>query len=182
MKPYSNNTDKQLIEQIDAGKKNALQLLYERHESYWFRMCLRYGRNRQEAQDMFQEGVAKVFAVLYQFDEDRGSFKAWSNKVLLNEGLKFLKKQLWQQSFKDLDEVDYPFSAMDAIGEITAKELTEIIQQLPVGYRLVFNMHELEGYKHHEIAEMLGISTGTSKSQLHKAKKMLHQKMKLLFR
>jgi len=181
LKLTTNKTDGQLIEQIEAGSKTAIQLLYERHESYWFRMCLRYGNNRHEAEDMFQEGVTRVFSVLYQFDEERGSFKAWSNKVLLNEGLKFLKKQLWQQSFENLDDVDDQFSEMDAIGEITAKELISIIQQLPVGYRVVFNMHELEGYKHREIAEILGISAGTSKSQLYKAKKMLHQKMKLLF-
>lgn len=181
MESFSQHTDEQLIKLVKTGDKKAIQLLYERHETYWFRMCLRYGRNREEAQDMFQEGVAKVFAVLKKYNEEKGSFKAWSNKVLLNEGLNFLKKQLWQQSFEDLEEATHHFSELDAFGEITAKELTEIIQQLPVGYRVVFNMHQIEGYKHHEIAEIIGISIGTSKSQLHKAKKMLHQKMKLLF-
>jgi len=182
LKLSTRSADWQLIEQINVGNKAAIPLLYERHESYWFRMCLRYGRNRQEAQDMFQEGVAKLFSVLNKFDANKGSFKAWSNKVLLNEGIKFLKKQVWQQSFEDLEEADEQFSTEDALGELSAKELIEVIQQLPVGYRMVFNMHELEGYKHHEIAKALGISVGTSKSQLFKAKKMLHQKMKLLFK
>lgn len=181
MENFSQHTDEQLVSQVKTGNKQAIQMLYERHESYWFRMCLRYGQNREEAQDMFQEGVAKVFSVLKKFDLEKGNFKAWSNRVLLNEGLTFLKKQLWQQSFEDLEEVNDHFSTMDAFGGITAKELTEIIQQLPVGYRVVFNMHELEGYKHQEIAEIIGITVGTSKSQLFKAKKMLHKKMKVLF-
>jgi len=178
---FSQHTDNQLIKQIKTGNKKAIQLLYERHESYWFRMCLRYCRNRDEAQDMFQEGVAKVFSVFDKFNVSQDSFKAWSNKVLLNQGLKYLKKQQWQQSFVDIDEAKDHFFELDAFEEITAKELTEIIQQLPVGYRVVFNMHELEGYKHREIAEIIGISVGASKSQLFKAKKMLHKKMKLLF-
>lgn len=182
MRLSTSNTDWQLIEQINAGNKQAISLLYERHELYWFRMCLRYGRNREEAQDMFQEGVAKLFSVLNKFDKEKGSFKAWSNKVLLNEGIKFLKKQVWQHSFENLEKANEQFSLEDAIGELSAKELIEVIQQLPVGYRTVFNMHELEGYKHHEIAKALDISPGTSKSQLFKAKKMLHQKMKLLFK
>lgn len=156
--------------------------MYEQHESYWFRICLRYGRNRTDAQDIFQEGVGKVFQVLDQFDEARGSFEAWSNRVIVNEALKYLKKNQWQASFEELEniepEVEWP---LEEGPDISAKALTQMIQQLPFGYRVVFNMYEIEGYTHREIATYLGISVGTSKSQLSKAKRTLQQQLKQLF-
>ncbi len=174
--------DPQLIRMTQAGDQAATTQLYERYESYWFRICLRYGRNRAEAQDIFQEGTVRLFQVLGKFDAERGAFKSWSSKVIVNAALNYLKKYQWQQSFEDLEmagrEVD---ESADILGKLSVKELIEVIQKLPSGYRVVFNMHEIEGYTHHEIAETLNISVGTSKSQLSKAKKMLRQKLSLLF-
>lgn len=174
--------DHQLIREIRAGNKAATKKLYERHEPYWFRLCLRYGRNRSDAQDILQEGVVKVFQVLDKFDPGRGSFKGWSNKVIVNEALKYLKAHQWQESFEDLESIaEKPEEPEITDEKITAKELVKLIQQLPFGYRMVFNMHEIEGYSHQEIADTLNISVGTSKSQLSKAKKALQQQLKLLF-
>ena len=174
--------DLTLIKKSLQGDRAATEGLYMRHEPYWFRICQRYGRNRSEAQDIFQEGVVRVFQMLEKFDAARGNFQGWSNKVMVNAALQYLKKHHWQQSFEDLSiaegEIDW---SVDALGKISAKELIEVIQQLPSGYRVVFNMYEIEGYSHREIAEALNISVGTSKSQLSKAKKLLRHQLNILF-
>ncbi len=158
-----------------------MQELYRQHERHWFRLCLRYARNRSEAQDMMQEGLMMVFRDLHQFDAERGAFRSWSNRVMVNAALRFLKKHQWQLSFEDLEavgqEVDRSASALE---KLSAKEITRLIQQLPTGYRVVFNLYEVEGYAHREIAQLLNISVGTSKSQLSKAKKMLRQSIESL--
>ncbi len=173
--------DQLLIKKTLGRDKLASKQLYDKYESYWFRLCLRYGRNRSDAQDIFQEGVVKIFQNLKKFDIDKGAFKSWSSRVLINEALKYLKKSQWQSSFEDLAEAGQELDwSSHIIERITAKELTELIQQLPLGYRVVFNMYEIEGYSHKEIAETLNISVGTSKSQLSKAKKALQHKLTLL--
>lgn len=177
-----NRTDQSIIKKILAGDKSAMQMLYEQQERHWFRLCLRYGRNRAEAQDIMQEGLIMIFRDLRQFDVGRGSFQSWSNRVMVNSALRFLKKNQWQQSFEDLKEAEKESDFSENIlDKISAKELTQVIQQLPSGYRIVFNMYEIEGYSHKEIAEALNISIGTSKSQLSKAKKALRQKLEVLF-
>lgn len=177
-----NQNDQSLITKIKKGDKVAINQLYQRHKSYWFRICLRYGRNRDEAQNLFQDGVAKVFQEIEKFDNERKTFNAWSNKVLINEILKSLKKNQWQETFEDLDTSDTRFEwTGEIIEKISAKELTEIIQSLPFGFRMVFNMYEIEGYTHREIAAKLNISVGTSKSQLSRAKKALQYKIQMLF-
>ncbi len=174
--------DQLLIKEILRGKREAAASLYAQHERYWFRLCLRYGRNKSEAQDIFQEGVAKVFERLDKFDVERGTFANWSNRVIVNEALKYLKKHQWQQTFEDIETVGNRADVSeDILEKITAKELTALIQQLPLGYRVVFNMYEIEGYSHKEIAETLNISVGTSKSQLSKAKRTLREQLKVLF-
>lgn len=174
--------DSQLIRQAAKGKKAAIAELYARHERYWFRICLRYGRNRSEGQDMFQEGVAKVFEKLKKYDPKRGSFEIWSNRVIVNEALQYLRRNQWQQSFEDLELAGDEESEMESsLDQISARELTEMIQSLPSGYRAVFNLYEIEGYSHQEIAAQLNISVGTSKSQLYKARHLLQRKLNVLF-
>ncbi|MCH2085407.1 MAG: RNA polymerase sigma factor [Saprospiraceae bacterium] len=170
-----------LIERIIKGDQAAMQQLYQQHERYWFQICLRYGRSRSEAQDILQDGLIRVFKDLYQFDPKRGQFSTWSNRLMVNAALNYLKKYQWQYSFEDLDAVmNEPDFSETALQRISAKEIVQVIQQLPTGYRVVFNMYEMEGYSHREIAEALNISVGTSKSQLSKAKKMLRQKIEVL--
>lgn len=171
-----------LIRRARKGNKIAIEKLYVQYEQKWFSLCLRYAHNKSEAEDIFQEGITKVFQNLNKFDLDKGSFQSWTNKVIINAALKYLKKHQWQQSFTDLELTEDKVAwSNDILGEITAKELINVIQQLPSGYRMVFNMREIEGYSHKEIAEALNITVGTSKSQLSKAKKALQQKIKVLF-
>lgn len=170
--------DHQLIAKILHGERQAEQELYNRHERRWFRLCLRYGKSRMEAMDILQEGLIAIFKDLYQFDAKRGTFVHWSNRVLVNAALRFLKKHQWQQTFMDLEAAENESEITeDALDKIAAKELIHLIHQLPLGYRIVFNMYVIEGFSHKEIAEQLKISTGTSKSQLSKAKKALRNQL-----
>lgn len=170
--------DNHFISKILLGEKWAEKSLYERHQQRWFRLCLRYGKNRMEAMDMLQEGLIEVFKDLNQFDSKRGTFVHWSNRVMVNAALRFLKKNQWQQNFTDLEEVENEAEVSeDALDKIAAKELIQLIHQLPLGYRIVFNMYVIEGFSHQEIANYLNITTGTSKSQLSKAKKALRKKL-----
>jgi len=174
--------DQILIKKILRGQAAAADLLYHKHETYWFRLCLRYARNKDEAEDLFQEGVSTVFKQLKKFDQQRNSFNAWSNKVIIHAALAWLKKHQWQQSFEDLSTLESgPILSESILDQLTAKELIQLIQKLPSGYRVVFNLYEVEGYSHKEIAVMLNISIGTSKSQLFKAKRLLRAQLELLF-
>lgn len=177
-----NSDEHRLIQKAVSGEEPAIQMLYEKHQRHWFRLCLRYGKNRDEAQDIMQEGLVAVFRDLKQFDSKRGEFKSWSNRVMVNAALRYLKKHQWQQNFEDLELAESePDLSENALGKLSAKELTQVIQKLPSGYRIVFNMYVIEGYTHQEIAKELNISIGTSKSQLSKAKKLLRQKLEILF-
>ena len=141
-------------------------------------ICLRYAHNRDKAQDMLQEGLISVFNNLKQYDHRKATFAAWSNKVMVNAALQQLRK--WKKlKFDDAIE-DYENKLMyteDVYASIGAKELTSLVQNLPEGYRVVFNLYVMEGYLHREIAEMLSISENTSKTQLLKAKKMLRNQL-----
>ena len=140
----------------------------------WFGTSLRYARNQNEAQDIFQEGLLQIFKDLRQFKIEKAKFSTWSNRVLIHAALKYLKKNQWQNTFKNIEEVDDNRSlSANIIENISAKEITKLISSLPLGYRLVFNMFVVEGFTHVEIAKHLEISVGTSKSQLFKARKTL---------
>lgn len=175
-------SDSELIQQVLLGKKRAERVLYDKYKQLWFRLCLRYGRNRSEAEDILQEGLLFIFRDLKQFDANRGQFKSWSCRVLVNAALRYLKKNQWQQSFSDLETVTTEASiSNDILEQLSAKELTLIIQKLPSGYRVVFNMYAIEGYSHKEIAQELNISVSTSKSQLFKARRALKKDLEVLF-
>lgn len=173
--------DEKLIRKAQKGDKTAGQRLYQLHEVFWFRICLRYGKNRSEARDIFQEGVILIFKNIKQFDVKRGQFQSWSNRIMVNAALKYLKQQHWQQSFEDLETANDAVDNMEtALDKIALKELIGVIQELPLTYRLVFNLYVMEGYSHKEVAEKLQIPVATSKSRLSKAKKALRQQLEIL--
>ncbi len=141
-------------------------------------VCLRYAHCKPDADDMLQEGLISIFRDLKQFDVRKGSFGAWSNRVLVNAILQYLRK--WKKlklndDFQEMSQI--LIEDEDVFSTMSAKELTLLIQQLPTGYRIVFNLYVIEGYKHREIAELLNISENTSKTQLLKAKKMLRVRL-----
>ena len=139
-------------------------------------LSLRYGKNKSQADDIFQEGLINIFKDLHQFDVSRAAFGTWSSRVMINAALRYLKKYNWIDSFTDLDHaLDKGDQSETVYEQLAAKELTQLIKQLPLGYRLVFNMYAIEGFSHKEIAEELGITVGTSKSQLSKARAQLRR-------
>ena len=162
------------------GDALAQRQLYDMHRTRWFMLCLRYGKSKSEAEDILQEGLIRIFKDLHQYDERRSQFSTWSNRLIVHAALHFLKKNQWHKSLLDIDDVHMDNHNSDEIySKIAAKELTHLIQGLPIGYRLVFNMYVIEGYTHKEIAKELGIKEGTSKSQLFKAKRELRSKLDL---
>lgn len=156
------------------GDQAAQRQLYEQYRTRWYMISLRYGKSNVQADDIFQEGIIQIYKDLNQFDPKRGAFSTWSSRVLVNAALRYLRKYNWTNTLNNEGEMNLVESSDETVYQkLAAKELTALIQKLPVGYRLVFNMYVLEGFKHHEIADKLGITTGTSKSQLAKARKQL---------
>ena len=175
-KPDLKREDEILLSGSLKGDPNAQRQLYDRYKVSMFRLCLRYARGRDEAEDFLQEGFIRVFKDLNQFTA-KGPLGAWIRKVVLNTVLQEIRRK---SKFKEveLDEIMFQLpSEVDIEGALNAKVITEIIQQLPLGYRTVFNLFAIEGYSHKEISEQMGISESTSKTQLLKAKKWLRNKI-----
>lgn len=170
-----------LIKKARKRDRKAQAQLYEQFGSLWYSISLRYNADEDDARDALQNALIKIYSNIKQFDPDRGSFKSWSSRIVVNENLMFLRKQ--KRKFTQApEELSYelPDEDQSAMDILSAKELTRMIQSLPDGYRSVFNLYVIEGFSHEEIAEQLGISPGTSKSQLFKAKKYLRQKLEVL--
>lgn len=157
---------------------SAQRALYDLHKVKWFMICLRYAPNKAEAEDMLQEGLINVFKELKQYDPKKAAFAAWSNKVIVNAALQYLRKWKNMNLNLSIDDYEDQFAQNeDVFDTLSAKELTSFVQKLPDGYRVVFNLYVMEGYKHREIADLLSISENTSKTQLLKAKKMLSNQL-----
>ncbi len=165
-------TETQLIAALRRGESRAHKVAYERFSGRMLAVCMRYCANRDDAEEVMIDGFMRVFEKISQFRED-GSFEGWIRRVMVTESLMFLRKnKQWRQEIPIDDvtaEPDYAW-ADTAIHE---NELLRMVNQLPDGYRTVFNLYAIEGYNHAEIAELLGISEGTSKSQLSRARAIL---------
>ncbi len=170
-------TQEKFIEAVVQGNERARRALYERYKVKLFMVCLRYGRDRAEAEDMLQEGFIVIYKDIKQYS-GKGNLEGWLRRVVVNTALRYLRK--WKNPFVAMDEqlevADYKEdTSYDA--PLNVQQLTKMIQELPVGYRTVFNMYVMDSYTHKEIASYLNINAGTSKSQLAKARKMLRQKV-----
>jgi len=152
------------------GDRLAQKQLFGHFKGKMFALCLRYANSREDAEDILQEGFVKVFRDLGQYT-GVGNFEGWVRKVFVNTALQHLQRNKKNLLTSELDGQDFPDEPPTYDAEETpAKNMTRMLQQLPPGFRTVFNLHVLEGYSHPEIAEILGISVGTSKSQLLRAK------------
>ncbi|GAB4052302.1 RNA polymerase sigma factor [Spirosoma litoris] len=172
-------TEAQLIAALKRGESRAHKVVYERFAGKMLAVCTRYCANRDDAEEVMIDGFMRVFEKIEQFRED-GSFEGWIRRVMVTESLMFLRKnKQWRQEIPIEDvtvEPDYAW-ADTAVNE---NDLLRMVNQLPDGYRTVFNLYAIEGYSHAEIAEMLGISEGTSKSQLSRARMLLQANLKKL--
>ncbi|MBL7806270.1 MAG: RNA polymerase sigma factor [Saprospiraceae bacterium] len=152
------------------GDRLAQKQFFELFKGKMFALCLRYANSREDAEDILQDGFVKVFRDLGQY-AGAGNFEGWVRKIFVNTALQHLHRQKRSPLITDLDGQDFPDETDPYMAEEPpAKNMIRILQQLPVGFRTIFNLHVLEGYSHPEIAEIMGISVGTSKSQLLRAK------------
>ncbi|MBS1764058.1 MAG: sigma-70 family RNA polymerase sigma factor [Bacteroidetes bacterium] len=163
----------ELIQQCKAGDGRAQKKVYELTASKMMGVCLRYTKDEDEAKDLLQDGYIKVFQKIATY-RGEGSLEGWIKKVIINTALENLRsKKLSFESF-DNQYIDTSDTAVTNT-KMEAKDLLKLIQSLPDGYRTVFNLFAIEGYSHQEIANQLGISAGTSKSQFARARQLLQK-------
>ena len=168
-----NSSEKNIIQGCEKGDRLAQQQLYEKYKAMLFGVCLRYAHNRMEAEDFLQEGFIRIYRDLYQYQPEK-ALGAWLRRVMVNCCLRQLEKQKKLFSEVDWDKIGGSYEMeVEEVNENREQQLIKMIQQLPPGYRAVFNMYVIEGYTHQEIGEYLKISSNTSKSQLSRAKRLL---------
>ncbi len=167
----------QLIRALKGSDPKAQRMLYEKFSGKLMSVCLRYVGDRMTAEDILVQGFMKIFDSVPQFREE-GSFEGWMRRIMVNEALAYLRQQrriLDNVSIEEAAAVpDYTYADQN----LEASEIMEMIGKLPFGYRTVFNLYAIEGFTHLEIAETLGITESTSKSQLHRARAHLQKMMK----
>lgn len=169
-------TEKELIISCKKGDRKAQKDLFNRFASKMYVLCLRYARHRLEAEDIMQDAFIKVFKNLDQF-QFKGSFEGWVKRIMINTALKNYQKSSFQKEEIGIHDSYNESSSAKAYSNLGQQELLKLINDLPNGYKLVFNLYAIEGFKHKEIAKMLQIDEGTSRSQLLKARKALQQKI-----
>lgn len=168
-------TDEQIIRGCQKNDSKAQKLLYDKHAPKMMGVCLRYTGSTDEAKDLLQDGFIKVFKSISSFRFD-GRIEGWIKKVMVNTALENLRKK--KLILEKLDE-EYSDNQDHQAADLNhnVKDLLRMLQQMPHGYRTVFNLYAIEGYSHNEIADKLEITEGTSKSQYARAKEYLQKLM-----
>ncbi len=169
-------TEIEIIERCRQQDAKAQRFLYERYAPKMLGVCRRYISSREDAEDVLGEAMFKVFENIHTF-QSSGSFEGWIRRIIVNEALMFLRKKRLLTVDTDgaeLNSIDHA-TPLSIEHELAAKEILQLLEKLPTGYRTVFNLFVIEGYKHVEIAELLNISINTSKSQLILAKDRMRQ-------
>lgn len=175
-------TDEQLIKACKRQDPKAQEQLYRRYAGRLMGICLRYGKSREEAEDIFQEAFIKVFQHISNLKEDL-ALDAWVKKIVVHTAINHYHKNKKHFDTVDGDMIQENNENEDyqkIMDQLSNEELLKLINQLPPGYRMVFNLYIIEGYTHPEIAEMLNTSVSNSKNQLMKAKNTLKRKLEEL--
>jgi RNA polymerase sigma factor (sigma-70 family) len=170
-------SEEELIKGCLAGTWAFQQMLYKRYAAKMLTVCMRYTSNREEAEDILQEGFILVFEKMGQF-KMKGSFEGWIRRIVINKAIENFRKSVHIYPLTSLDgNENLAISAEEVLSNINAKELLKMVQDLPPMYKMVFNLYVFEGMTHKEIAEKLGIAEGTSKSNLSDARTILKRKI-----
>lgn len=168
-------TDENIIRGCRRGDRKAQQALYEQYKSMLFNVCLRYASGWHEAEDWLQDGLVQIFTHLGQY-QPTGPLGAWLRKVMVNTALQQIRKKRQAFQMVDIEEVAGNFEADGQLFDRYREEaLVRMLQQLPEGYRAVFNLYVMEGHSHQAIGELLGITESASRSQLSRAKTLLRK-------
>lgn len=169
-------TEKDLIEGCIKEIRAAQKALYERYCRKMMVICQRYSKSVHEAEDILQEGFIKIFANIKSFRGD-ARLDTWMTRIMINTALNAQRQKLYLLPMVDVEAIDIKEDDQVSLSEFHLNELIAIVQSLPDGCRMVFNLFAIEGYSHKEIGDMLAISEGTSKSQYNRAKSLLKLKL-----
>ncbi|MCX2584918.1 RNA polymerase sigma factor [Pedobacter sp. MR22-3] len=176
MKLTRSYTINDLMEGCKTGDRKMQELLYRQTAPKMLAVCMRYAKDKMEAEDVLQMGYIKIFQKIKEYRGD-GSFEGWIRRVMVNTAIESYRKNLRSLNVVDIDEAyEQPSTGFD-FGTLGMQDLMKVIQKLADGYRMVFNMYVIEGYSHKEIGETLGISEGASKSQLSRARAILKEEI-----
>ncbi len=167
-----NTPESDLIKGCMEGNRRMQEELYSRFSPRMYAVCLRYAGNAEEAEDILQESFIKVFKKLDSFRSE-GSFEGWVRRIFVNTAIEHFRRKRYLMPVTEKEENTIEGKYVSVLDELAEKDILALVQELSPGYRTVFNMYVVEGYTHKEIADMLGISEGTSKSQLSRAKVIL---------
>jgi len=171
-------TENEILDGCIKNNRAMQKILYDKYASKFYALCLRYVHDKAEADDILQEGFLKIFTNIHQFSREH-SIEAWMRRIIVNTALTHYKKNVkhyYQKEIDEVKEIDIESYNIEE-AEFTQEELLKIIQNIAEGYRVVFNLYAIEGYKHKEIADMLGIDEATSKSQFHRARKIIQERL-----
>jgi RNA polymerase sigma factor (sigma-70 family) len=168
-------SEPELIKGLQNGEGKAQKFVYEKYAGIMLGICLRYLKNQLDSEEVMLNGFIKIFHNAGQF-QDKGSFEGWMKRVVINEALGFLRKKEPLHLAIEKDHIQLPSEAT-AESDLAVEDLLNLLHELPAGYRAVFNLYAIEGYSHKEIAGMLDITEGTSKSQLSKARALLQKRL-----
>lgn len=168
-------SEQELIDGCRKGERSFQKALYERYSRKMTVVCMRYSKTTAEAEDILQEGFVKVFQGIKDFRQE-SKLETWITRIMVNTALNLQRKKLYLFPMVDVEELDLPQEEL-SVSSIHFMQLLEMIQSLPQGCQIVFNLFAIEGYNHKEIAELLKISEGTSKSQYARARSLLQQKL-----
>jgi RNA polymerase sigma factor (sigma-70 family) len=159
------------------GSRRMQEELYRRFSPRMYAVCLRYAGTAEEAEDILQEGFIKIFKKLASFRGD-GSFEGWIRRIFVNTAIEHFRRKRYLQPVTEKEENSIEGKYISVLDELAEQDILALVRELSPGYRTVFNMYVVEGYTHKEIADLLGISEGTSKSQLSRAKVILQEMVK----
>jgi RNA polymerase sigma factor (sigma-70 family) len=172
---YKSDTEEKLIRACQKGDAIAQREIYNKYSGKMMGVCMRYVNSRFEAEDILISGFMRIFDKIGQYKHE-GSFEGWIRRVMVNEALGYIRKNKSIYLEIEIEKADYHKETnTEAYTGLEAEDLLKLVQQLPHGYKTVFNLYAIEGYSHKEIADMLQISENTSKSQLSRARALLQQ-------
>jgi RNA polymerase sigma factor (sigma-70 family) len=170
-------TIEDLLKRCKAGERKAQEMLYKQFAAKMLGVCMRYATDKMEAEDMLQNGFIRVFQKISDFRGD-GSFEGWVRRIMVHSSIEYYRKHHKMLQVVDIDErSNEPSVNPVAAANLDAKDLLLLIQKLSPGYRMVFNLYAIEGYSHKEIASIVGITEGASKSQLSRARTILKEQI-----
>lgn len=168
--------EKELILVAQKRDKKSLEMLYKRFYGYAMSIALRYSGNREEACEIVNDSFMKAFDKLDQFNLDN-SFKAWFRRIIINTSVDYYRKNLKHQAVMDIEKAHAETYNPDIIDDLSKEDILRCLEELPDILRVIFNMYEIEGFRHAEISEKLGIPSSTCRTYLARAKERLRNKI-----